>query len=212
MRPGIRRLPRVAAAVGALVVACAPPPDSLQPPLPDLGRAEVNRCSASEPRLPITAQGVERLTGRYVLFMVGEEPSLELAKGNLILDVASGDSGGMGTAPTLTGMTDVDASVVGAMIPGDARSTEAMAPGVGVYTFDDPANPGTLIAVVRLGAEANRRDRQRFDGAHTTLRITSVAPDRFGGTWTSANGGVQMGGEFCAVRTSRGLQDEMTLG
>ena len=217
MRPHICGLLRIVVATGlpavvVLAVACAPPPDPLHPPLPDLSRAAVLRCSVSEARSPIAQRDVERLAGQYVLFMTGEEASLELVKGDLILDAASADSGEVGAAPTLTGMTDVDASAVGAMIPGDASSTEATAPGVGVYMFDDPASPGVLTAVLRLGTEANRRDRQRFDGAHTTLRIASVAPDRFGGTWTSADGAAQTAGEFCAVRTSRSLQDEITLG
>jgi hypothetical protein len=200
MRPGAKELFTwvVLSASGAL--SCSPPPNFLPPPGPDLSRADVLRCSFGEPRSPITVSSVGELAGGYRLFMTGEDTPAELAAGALTLEVASGQAGEMGAAPLLIGMTGIDASVVGAMIPGDASSMDPTAPGIGVYTFEDPSSPGDLTAVARLGAEANRRDRQRFDGAHTTLRITAILPDRFGGTWSSANGAAEAGGQFCAVR------------
>lgn len=55
--------------------------------------------------------------------------------------------------------------------------------------------------ILRIGSEANRSDRQRFDGAHTTLRVSAIDDDRFGGTWTSAEAAEERRGTFCAVRS-----------
>ncbi len=200
MRPGAKEILTWVGLSASGALACSPPPSFLQPPKPDLSRADVLRCSFGEPRAPITVSSVAELAGRYRLFMTGEGTPAELVAGDLVLDVSSGQPGGMGAAPALVGTSSIDASVVGAVIPGEASSIDPVAPGIGVYTFEDPSRPGVLTAVVRLGAEANRRDRQRFDGAHTTLRIMSIVSDRFGGTWSSADGATEAGGQFCAVR------------
>jgi len=102
-------------------------------------------------------------------------------------------------APLLVGAAELDASLVGAAVPGPAGSRDPAAPGVGMYVFPTPGS-ATLAIVLRLGAEANRRDRQRFDGAHTTLRVTAVGEDRLGGEWSSDEGGRHAEGGFCAIR------------
>lgn len=186
-------------ALAALTAACATTRQSVGRTFEDLDRAEIVRCRFDESRTMITSSSVAALAGDYRLFMTNDEMSEKLSAGRLELHAPPGDRVGE-AAPVLTGATDIDAETLDAMIPGDARSTDEVAPGVGVYAFDNPDRTPGLTVVVRLGAEANRSDRQRFDGAHTTLRVTSIAASRFGGTWESADGQREASGDFCAVR------------
>ena len=85
---------------------------------------------------------------------------------------------------------------------------------VGTTTSGDPRQPGVLVIerhqrsgeapraeiVLRLGSEANRRDRQRVDGGYTALRVRQIRPEGFSGTWASGIMREQAGGYFCAVR------------
>jgi hypothetical protein len=85
---------------------------------------------------------------------------------------------------------------------------------VGTIASDDPAAPGVLVIqrheragqvprseiTVRLGSEANRRDRHRIEGGYTALRVRQVTPERFAGTWASGVVRERSAGYFCAVR------------
>jgi hypothetical protein len=184
-----------------LTGACATTRGPGQRTFEDLDRAEIARCRFDDTS-PITAAvALTDLAGEYRMFMTSDENSGTLESGLLVLRPPFDDAPGSGEAPLLIGTTDIEASSLGARIPGDPASVEPSAPGVGVYAFRTPGGPEGLTVVARLGSEANRRDRQRFDGAHTTLRIGSIAAHRFGGTWTSADGAVETGGDFCAVRS-----------
>jgi len=188
-------------ATAVLFSACATIRGSGARTFADLDRAEIARCRFDEARAIVTTAAVSDLAGEYRLFMTSDLDSSTLESGSLALRPAVGSPGGQSAPAVLTGATEIDAGSLDAMVPGDAGSTDAAAPGVGVYAFDNPDGTPGLVVVVRLGAEANRTDEQRFDGAHTTLRVSSIAPDRFGGTWTSADGTSDASGDFCAVRS-----------
>ena len=163
-----------------------------------MDRAERARCSTVGVRAPFTAEDAVGLEGAYDLYLFADSTGAE-ATGTLELESrsASTQPGGdpiAGPPPDLLGSTDVDATAVGAVVPGPATSREEGAPGVGVYRSAEGA------IFVRLGSESNRRDRTRYDGAHTTLVVSSIGPDRFGGAWSSADGADSMSGEFCAAR------------
>ena len=172
-----------------------------------LDRAAIARCQVTPSRVPIGAASVEALAGRYRLYMDSDAEPGEPVSGLLELAVpGAGPTGaapsGAPAVPSLVGASDIVAAEVGAVVPGELASIDESAPGVGAYVFaPDPERPTDMMAVLRMGTDSNRRDRQRFDGAHTTLRITSIAADWFGGTWSSAVGVDETSGGFCAVRS-----------
>ena len=164
-----------------------------------LDHATITRCQYAIAGGAIGDAAVDALAGRYRLYMTSDAEPADQTTG--LLELRSGPRGPDPDVPRLIGTADIDPSSVGAVVPGALASTDASAPGVGAYVFaPDPTRPAEVIAVLRMGAESNRRDRQRFDGAHTTLRITLIADDRFGGTWSSAEGATAAGGGFCAIR------------
>jgi len=48
-----------------------------------------------------------------------------------------------------------------------------------------PGQPPMTDIMLRLGSEANQRERQRVDGGYTALRVRHLAPTGFSGTWGS---------------------------
>ncbi len=101
----------------------------------------------------------------------------------------------------LYGSAELDLAAVDAVEVGSTMSMDPMKPGVLVMERNPAAGQAAPTEVViRLGAEANRRDRQRFDGGYTALRIRETSPERFRGTWSSGVRMERAGGYFCAVR------------
>ena len=195
--PSRARITPVVLGLSLAAGACATVRGSGARDLEGLDRVEIARCRVENTAVPITASMVQGLAGAYRLYMTADG-SAELASGDLELAataVATDER-----APRLVGTADIDASRVGATVPGDPRSKAATAPGAAVYLFADPTAAGAPRVVIRLGSESNRLDEQRFDGAHTTLRITSMSAARFGGVWSSAVGASETGGDFCATR------------
>ncbi len=129
-------------------------------------------------------------------------PAARSAVGRLVLRGADSppppsDSPLAGPPPAYVGWAEIDLAGVGATAAGSPGERDPAAPGAAAYLLD----PGeTVRVVVRLGAEANRRDRVRFDGAHTTLTAGSIAPTGFAGSWASAGGPGGVSGHFCARR------------
>jgi hypothetical protein len=93
----------------------------------------------------------------------------------------------------LYGSSTADWAAVGAVVPGDAASTDPTRPGVLVIE-------GPTQVLLRVGSEANRRGVMRFDGAYTVLRVQQATDSTFAGTWESGVRGNEAGGHFCASR------------
>lgn len=198
-RPGA---PGLCAALLGLIAGCA----TVRSGSSDRGgepldRAALARCAYAAAPIP-DRDALLRLAGEWTLTLGAE--GADPVSGWLELRVPDGDApAGDAAAPLLVGATGAPFADVGAVVPGPADSRDAAAPGVGLYAFDpgaEEAGTPRLAAVLRIGSESNRRDRQRFDGAHTTLRLGGASDDGFGGTWTSAEGAAGAEGTFCAVR------------
>jgi hypothetical protein len=102
----------------------------------------------------------------------------------------------------LRGTSDLRLEEVGAP-PADVASQDPMRPGVVV--FELPARegaPGSPRIMLRLGAEANRRDVVRIEGASTVLRVREVLDSGFVGEWTSFSPLAGAEGYFCAWRAT----------
>lgn len=162
--------------------------------------------------LPVTGElpadaDVGALAGDFVLSLaaVSGPRAGEVATGRLSLRPYASTPAPI-SAPSATyplfGGTELDPSVVGAVAPGEVSSEDPAAPGVIVMRWtreDDPSAPARIV--LRLGADANRDDRLRFDGASLALFPTTVSPERFAGRWESGEGGVaRVSGFFCAHR------------
>lgn len=99
------------------------------------------------------------------------------------------------------GATEIELSEVDAVLMGSTTSMDPLQPGVLVVErHERPGQPARAEIVIRLGSEANRRDRQRVDGGYMALRVRQLAPHGFSGTWGSGITGERSGGYFCAVR------------
>lgn len=100
----------------------------------------------------------------------------------------------------LYGSTDLDLGAVDAVSVGSTRSKDPMQPGVLVVERYATGDNASTEIVIRLGSEANRRDRQRFDGGYTVLRVQEVSDQGMAGTWASGITAERAAGYFCAVR------------
>ncbi|HET6778433.1 MAG TPA: hypothetical protein VFH26_06055 [Gemmatimonadales bacterium] len=101
----------------------------------------------------------------------------------------------------LYGAAELDLAAVDAVEVGSISSTDPTSPGVLVIERHERAGQTPRAEIIlRLGSEANRRDRQRIDGGYTALRVREVSPSRFAGTWASGILRERASGYFCAVR------------
>ncbi len=94
------------------------------------------------------------------------------------------------------GALDVDITRLGAVRVGALGSVDPNMPGV--IAIERVGEPKRIL--LRLGSEANRRDRQRFDGGYTVLEVQTLSDDSFAGSWRSGVTRTQAEGFFCAVR------------
>jgi hypothetical protein len=162
---------------------------------------------APEPETVLPPGSAERLDGSYRLQLVATQgpKSGESVEGTLRIRLydralrAVTVNGIRDTAASyvLYGGVDVDLDRVGAVRPGDPGAEDPMRPGVLVIE-----RKGTIV--LRLGSEANRRDRARFDGGYTALRVRELDGDRFRGTWASGVRTERSAGYFCAERMAEG--------
>ncbi len=97
----------------------------------------------------------------------------------------------------LIGGTDLDLDAVGAVRLGALDSRDPRQPGISVLE-----TPGAIV--LRLGAEANRRDVVRFDGGYMALYVRATDGAGFAGAWASGVTGPEAEGYFCAVRVGGG--------
>lgn len=160
-----------------------------------------------EPETALPPGSAERLDGNYRLELVATKgpKAGESAEGTLRIRLyeralrAVTVNGIRDTAASyvLYGGVDVDLDRVGAVRPGDPSTEDPMRPGVLVIE-----RKGTVV--LRLGSEANRRDRARFDGGYTALRVRELDGDRFRGTWASGIHTQRSAGYFCAQKITEG--------
>ncbi|HEV8177114.1 MAG TPA: hypothetical protein VGP44_05440 [Gemmatimonadales bacterium] len=158
------------------------------------------------------ASSATGLAGEYSLKLVATSGAKKggAAEGTLRLDPQT-DSlryrSRLGGAPDSTvlhplyGATDVDLSLVDAVSVGSTTSLDPSRPGVLVMERRSAPDrlPRTDI-IIRLGSDANRTDRQRFDGGYTALRVREVGPGRLAGSWASGVATERAAGYFCASR------------
>ena len=98
----------------------------------------------------------------------------------------------------LIGWTSLQPDAVGATDTGPLDAHDPGAPGVLVIQRRTRKPDAPREILLRLGSEANRRDRARFDGGYFVLTVLRIDDQGFAGTWASAAGIPRAGGQFCA--------------
>ena len=137
-------------------------------------------------------------TYRLTLVQVVDGVEARSAAGALTLRRQPPGLDSLGTTSTpLYGFTDLDLRAVGAHRVGDPAGTDPKAPGVLVL---ESGRGGKRRILLRLGADANRRDAALFDGAWTVLEVREVSPEGFAGRWRSGVRLSRTQGYFCAKR------------
>ena len=148
---------------------------------------------AGEYRLQLTVDS-DAATVQGTLRLVAADPSLPARTGPY------GIPDTMHRYP-LVGTAELDLAAVGAVAPGGTATTDPAAPGVLVIERVGGSVPAERI-LLRLGAEANRRDQARFDGGYTVLRVGHIDRSGFRGEWESGAPLPQAHGHFCASRAN----------
>jgi hypothetical protein len=168
---------------------------------------------ASGTELPPSVQA-RHLAGSFRIVMVGESAEFDGARIEGTLDLLPQDSALQGldllagpvsgaTMP-LYGALDAAIERVGGVRVGDATRLDPVRPGVAVLEqIMDGANDSALTITLRVGADANRRDRVRFDGGFMALYVNEITADGFRGDWSSGSRGPTHAGHFCAFRVGR---------
>jgi hypothetical protein len=170
----------------------------------------VKPCQPSSGSLPRTASAAG-LAGAYRLHLTATSgPNAgQAAEAQLRLQPVADSAGReivvLGVRDTtshaaLSGTTDLNPAVVGAIRTGSLTAADPDAPGV-LAIERRPRRPeaGTEI-MLRLGADANRRGVARYDGGYFALTVRGIEPDGFTGTWSSGSGVSSAEGYFCAGR------------
>ena len=164
-----------------------------------MAQQQASVCEPASGPLPAGATLTGR-AGTYRLTLVEAIDSVDArrVKGALTLRRQPPGLDSLGTASTpLYGFTDLDLRAVGAHRVGDPAGTDPKAPGVLVL---ESGRGGKRRILLRLGADANRRDAALFDGAWTVLEVREVSPEGFAGRWRSGVRLSRTQGYFCAKR------------
>jgi hypothetical protein len=161
--------------------------------------------------LPATASA-ERLAGKYKLKLVavsgakkGEtvEGTLDLQPHDSTLRYRTRLDGSLDSTVVhpLFGTGDINLDAVGAVSVGNTMSRDPRQPGVLVIERHAAPHKAPMAEItVRLGSDANRRDRVRFDGGYSVLRVQQLDEPGFAGSWSSGVTGERAAGYFCATR------------
>jgi hypothetical protein len=215
MRATVMRTSGARAVTLLAVAACHSPAPATKPAAEraanSAARPATDTCAVPSSDLPRSATGA-RLAGEYRLRLVptagprsGETVNAKLRLAPLAdsLQIPPPMLGVQDTTTRypLAGSTDLDPELVGGVGTGDNASTDPTAPGVLVIERHPGADRPASI-MLRLGALANRRGIQRFDGGYFALTVRRVEPDAFAGTWSSGTALRAAAGYFCAQRTS----------
>ncbi len=161
--------------------------------------AQRSICEPTSGRLPAGATLADRAgTYRVKMVEVVDGSDARSVEGTLTLRLQPPGLDSLGTASTpLYGFTDLDLGAVGAHRVGDPAGTDPRAPGVLVLESD---RGGECRILLRLGADANRRDAALFDGAWTVLEVGEITSGGFAGGWRSGVRLSRTQGYFCAKR------------
>ena len=175
------------------------------------GRASPLECATVSTELP-PASSAQGLAGQYRLRLVATSGAKKGAatEGTLRLDpqtdalmyrIRPGGARDSTVLHPLYGAADVDLAMVDAVSVGNTTSLDPIQPGVLVIERHAAPGQAPLAEImIRLGSDANRRDRQRFDGGYTALRVRQVGPGRLAGSWSSGVTAERAAGYFCATR------------
>lgn len=139
------------------------------------------------------------LAGYYTVTMNATSGAQEGATstGTMTLTAVDSPEGSRSGYRTMyIGSMDIDLAGVGALQMGRLDTDDPDMPGVVVQVHD---SDGTVEVLLRLGSEANRTDRTRFDGGYTVLRVNGMTENAFGGNWTSGVSRTDAQGTFCAT-------------
>ena len=189
-------LAAIAIPLAAGCLAEEPTPEGSSPP------AEAALCEAVSARLPAGATLAGKAGSyRLTLVLVVEGVDVRSASAALTLRRQPPGLDSLGTSATpLFGFTDLDLRKVGAQRVGDPAGEDPKAPGVLVLESGDGGERRILL---RLGADANRRDSALFDGAWTVLEVREITAGGFAGGWRSGVRLSRTEGYFCAKETKR---------
>ena len=133
---------------------------------------------------------------RLTLVEVVNGTDARSAQGTLTLRQQPSGLDSLGNSATpLYGFTDINLRAVGAYEVGDPASEDPQAPGVLML---ESSQTDARRILLRLGADANRRDDMLFDGAYTVLEVREIAANGFAGNWRSGLRLSLTEGYFCA--------------
>lgn len=166
-------------------------------------------CAPVSSELPAESSG-EGIGGEYQLRLVATSGAKvgSAVDGTLRLQPQAGElryrslaGADSSVVHPLYGTAELDLRAVDAVQVGSISSGDPAAPGVLVIERHERAGQTPRAEItLRLGSEANRRDRQRVDGGYTALRVRQLKPRGFTGTWASGVLRERSAGYFCAVR------------
>ena len=181
--------PRLLAALGVVLGACGPRPAAAGP----------QSCAPTTATLGAGASATA-LEGEYRVRLVATSGPRRDSSTDGTLALVRPDSSGHSSGPrhVLLGSGELALAEVGAA-EADLASRDPVRPGVLVFDL------GSRI-LLRLGAEANRQDVARIEGAYTVLRVGEIRSDGFGGAWTSGAPLPVAEGYFCAWKASAPAQ------
>jgi hypothetical protein len=105
----------------------------------------------------------------------------------------------------LGGSAELDREALGVTSTGDLGGSDPAAPGVLVVEHHPPRPEARPEIVLRMGSEANRRGRVRYDGGYFALMVRTLGDHGFTGTWASGAGPTSASakGHFCAERVAQ---------
>ena len=177
-----------------------PDPQECAPPTSELTSTASTEGMAGEYRLRLVAT-----SGPKTGSAANGKLTLQPQRGQLRYRARPGGVPDSSVVHPLYGSTDVDLAAVDAVLVGSTTSSDSTRPGV--LVVERHARPGQAPLadiVLRLGSEANQRERQRVDGGYTALRVRQMSPVGFSGTWASGIKAEQSAGYFCAERVGGG--------
>jgi hypothetical protein len=175
-------------------------------------RPSPQECAPITSELPDTSS-IREFAGEYQLKLIATsgvksgstvEGTLKLVRQNPDLRYRTLPEAGVvdsSVVHPLYGAAEIDLSGVDAVQVGSTTSLDPIQPGALVLErHARPGQPPQAEIILRLGSEANRRDRQRVDGGYMALRVRQVTATGFSGSWSSGIMRERSAGYFCAVR------------